>query len=76
MGLAVLAVADMMSTRFYFGRLKHDYLIEEARLHAELRRLQRIRGNGHDTKDPEKTRGRGIGGQDPKAQDQKPAQDQ
>lgn len=44
--LGLLAVADMVSTRYYFSRLKQDYVVEEARLKAELRRLKQTRGNG------------------------------
>lgn len=49
--LGLLAVADLVSTRYYFGRLKHDNFLEQVRLQAELRRLQRLRGNGHATKE-------------------------
>ncbi len=66
--LGLLAVADMVSTRFYYGRLKQDYRIEEARLHAELRRLQRIRGNGEDTKHAGEKQS-GSGGRQPKTND-------
>jgi len=44
--LVVLATADMISTRYYYSRLKQDYLVEQARLQAELRRIERTRGNG------------------------------
>ena len=44
--LGLLAVADMIATRHYFRRLKQSYLVQEACLQAELRRLQRTRGNG------------------------------
>ena len=44
--LALLAVADIVATKHYFGRLRRDYLIEHAKLQAELRRIQRVRGNG------------------------------
>jgi hypothetical protein len=49
--LGLLAVAEIVATRYYFGRLKQDYLVEQARLQAELRRLQRIRGDGQVSKD-------------------------
>jgi len=44
--LGLLAGSDMVSTRYHFSRLKQDYVVEEARLKAELRRLKRTRGNG------------------------------
>jgi len=44
--LGLLAVADMVCTQSYFGRLKQNYMIEEARLKAELKRIERTRGNG------------------------------
>jgi predicted lipid-binding transport protein (Tim44 family) len=44
--LALLAVADMLATKHYFGRLRQDYLIEQAKLQAEVRRIQAARRNG------------------------------
>lgn len=44
--LGLLAVADMVATRFYFGRLRQNCLVEQARLRAQLRRVERTRGNG------------------------------
>lgn len=44
--LGLLAVADMVATRYYFSRLRRDYLVEQARLQAQLRRMERTRGNG------------------------------
>jgi hypothetical protein len=55
--LGLLAVADLVSTRYYFGRLKHDYFLEQVRLEAELRRLQRVRGDGHAAKEGDKQSG-------------------
>jgi len=66
--LALLAVADMISTRFYFGRLRHDYLVTEARLQAELRRLKRSGGNGQ-AGDESGTRGDGGEYPEPEAED-------
>jgi ABC-type xylose transport system permease subunit len=42
----LLAAADVVATRFHFGRLRADYLIEQAKLQAEIRRLRALRGNG------------------------------
>ena len=44
--LGLLAVADAVSTQNYFGRLRQRYLVEEARLKAELKRIERTSGNG------------------------------
>lgn len=44
--LALLAGADVISTKLYFGRLRNRYKLEEARLQGELRRAQRTRSNG------------------------------
>jgi hypothetical protein len=41
--LAVLAVADMVATRYYFSRLREKYLVEQARLQAQLRLMERTR---------------------------------
>ena len=44
--VGLLAVADMLATKHYYGRLRQTYLIEQAKLHAELRRIQATRSNG------------------------------
>jgi hypothetical protein len=44
--VGLLALADMWATRHYYGRIRRDYAIEQARLQAELNRIQEIRGNG------------------------------
>ncbi len=44
MGLS--AVADILATKLYYGRLRNAYLIEQAKLRAELRRLRAKEGNG------------------------------
>ncbi len=46
--VGLLALADVLATRLYYGRLRRDYTIEEAKLQAELSRLQSVRGNGKD----------------------------
>ncbi len=73
--LVLLAVADAVSTRLYFNRVKRSYVAEEARLHAELRRLRRlcrIRGNGQDDKHPGINK-EGTGQHQPDSGDQGPA---
>jgi hypothetical protein len=44
--IALLAVADMVATRLHFGRLQQHYLVEQAKLQAEIRRIRSVRGNG------------------------------
>ena len=44
--VAVLALADLWSSRMYFGRLRHRYWLEKTRLEAELRRIHAAGGNG------------------------------
>ena len=44
--VAVLAVADILATKYYYGRLRHGFLIEQAKLQARLRRMQEARRNG------------------------------
>ena len=38
--LALLAVADIVSTRLHFSRLRQDYIVQQARLQAQLRRME------------------------------------
>jgi hypothetical protein len=52
--LGVLAVADMVATRYYFNRLREKYLVEQARLQAQLRRMERTRGNGQADEEPKR----------------------
>lgn len=44
--LALLALADMLATKHYYGRVRDHYTVEQAKLHAELRRLLATRSNG------------------------------
>jgi cell division protein FtsW (lipid II flippase) len=44
--LALLAAADIWATKYHFGQLRQKCLIEQAKLHAEIRRVQSVRGNG------------------------------
>lgn len=48
--LVLLAVADMLATKHHFGRMRRTYLVEQAKLQAELRRIQASRGNGKAAK--------------------------
>jgi len=44
--VGLLALADILATKYHFGRLRETYLIERAKLQAQLRRIQSARGNG------------------------------
>jgi hypothetical protein len=44
--VVLLALLDMYATKQHFGRLRQDCLVEQAKLEAELRRIQAVRGNG------------------------------
>jgi hypothetical protein len=44
--VALLAVADFWATKYHFGQLRDKCLIEQAKLHAEIRRVRSVRGNG------------------------------
>jgi hypothetical protein len=44
----LLALADMVAIYHYYGRLRTSYLVERAKLQAQLRRVQAARGNGQD----------------------------
>jgi amino acid permease len=52
--VGLLAAADVLATKHHFTRLRQTYLIEQAKLHAEIRRMQATRGNG---KAPKRNRG-------------------
>lgn len=52
--VGLLAAADVLATKHHFTRLRQTYLVEQAKLHAELRRIQAARGNG---KAPKRDRG-------------------
>ena len=49
--MALLAGADILATRHYYGRLRDSYLIEQTKLRAELRRLRAKEGNGKPKKE-------------------------
>lgn len=44
--VALLAGADIWATQYHFGQLRQKCLIEQAKLHAEIRRVKSVRGNG------------------------------
>jgi len=44
--VAALAVADVAATRSHFHRLREQYMIEQSKLQAEIRRIQSARSNG------------------------------
>jgi hypothetical protein len=48
--VALLAVVDLLATKHHFSRMRHTYLVEHAKLQAELRRFQTSRGNGKAAK--------------------------
>ena len=53
----LLALVDMWATKHYFGRVRHDSLVEQAKLRAEIRRIQAFRGNGKEAHKPRETKG-------------------
>ncbi len=44
--VGILAGIDIWATKYFYGKLRDTYRIEQARLQAELRRIQAARGNG------------------------------
>jgi hypothetical protein len=48
----LLALVDIWATKHYFGRLRHDTMVEQAKLRAEIRRIQAFRGNGKKDREP------------------------
>jgi hypothetical protein len=50
MGLAcwivLLAIVDAWATKHHFGRMRYHCLVEQAKLQAELHRMQAYQGNG------------------------------
>jgi len=44
--VALLALVDIWATKHHFDRLRHHCVVEQAKLQAELRRIQAVRGNG------------------------------
>jgi uncharacterized membrane protein len=56
----LLAAADVVATRYHFGRIRGQYLMEEAKLHAEIRRLRAAK-NDAARKDAVGGNGRPVG---------------
>ena len=54
--VALLALADVLATKFHYDRLRRGYLIERAKLEAELRRIRRAQGNGRSGSDSADTK--------------------
>jgi hypothetical protein len=50
--IALLAVVDAVASRAHFGRLRSDYLVEQAKLQAEAHRLRGAGGNGRPRGEP------------------------
>jgi UDP-N-acetylmuramyl pentapeptide phosphotransferase/UDP-N-acetylglucosamine-1-phosphate transferase len=44
--VVLLAAMDIWATKRHFGRLRQDCLVEQAKLEAQIRRIQAVRGNG------------------------------
>jgi len=63
--VGLLALVDIWATKHYYGRLRHNCLIGRAKLEAELRRIQSVRGNGR-----KRDQGSGIRGQGPGIRDE------
>ncbi|MDY0169490.1 MAG: hypothetical protein RBS80_23310 [Thermoguttaceae bacterium] len=53
--VGLLAFADVLATKFHYDRIRHGYIVERAKLEAELRRIQSAQGNGHSSHDMGKT---------------------
>ncbi len=49
--VALLAAVDMLATKHHFNRLRQTYFVEQAKLHAQLHRIQASRGNGKASKE-------------------------
>ncbi len=44
--VALLAMVDIWATKHHFSRMRDRCLVEQAKLQAEARRIQAVRGNG------------------------------
>ena len=49
--VGLLALVDVIATKYYFGRLRQSYLLKQTKLQAELRQSQTAQGNGSATKE-------------------------
>jgi len=50
--MGLLAVADMLSTRSYYWRLRREQIAEHASLQADLKRIRSREGNGRPKTSP------------------------
>lgn len=66
--VALLAIVDMIATRFHYSRLQRDCLMEEVKLRAELRRLRATAGVADAKPDAEAGPDAGPDGDDEGAQ--------
>ena len=65
--IALLAGADYLATRYHLSRLRHNCIIEEAKLHAEVHRIRSVQGNGrHGRKQTKKRKPDGAADDDQK----------
>jgi hypothetical protein len=44
--LGLLALADIVASQYFFGQVRHDYRVAEAKLRYDLKRLGQQNGNG------------------------------
>ncbi len=44
--VGLLALVDVLATKLHYDRVRHGYVLERAKLEAELRRIQKKRRNG------------------------------
>jgi hypothetical protein len=51
MWIGVLGLADMWATKHYYGKIRDDYRIEQARLEAELRRIRDVQAEVRRARD-------------------------
>jgi cytochrome bd-type quinol oxidase subunit 2 len=49
--VGLLALADVLATKIHYDRIRHGYVIERAKLEAELRRFGRSQGNDQSDSD-------------------------
>jgi len=59
--VGLLAVGDILATKYHFGRVRRNYRIEQAKLEAELHRIRDLRRNGKGQKKGRRRGGKGNG---------------
>jgi len=61
--VGLLAAGDILATKHHFSRIRRNHLIEQAKLQAELRRIQDLRRNGQGQKKrhPSSDKDKGLG---------------